>query len=92
MSVFVIIAPAPSNPKLQAAINLHYPKNHCELYENQWLVSGAETVQEICKKLRIDTEPDNSGSAIVLSVASYWGVANPNVWEWLKVNWEKSGG
>lgn len=37
-------------------------------------------------------DTDGSGPAIVFSISSYWGRANPNVWEWLKVNWEKGIG
>lgn len=92
MSVFVIISPVPSNPRLQAMIKQHYPNNHYELYSNQWLVSGGVTAQELSEKLGIDKTTDESGSAIVFSISSYWGKANPNIWEWLKVHWEKSVG
>ncbi len=88
MSVFVIISQQPSNPGLQAAIKEKYPNDHYELYPNQWLVRGEKTSPEIAEELGITKEiPD---TAIVFSVSSYWGRTNPNVWEWLKVKWEKN--
>ena len=84
MSVFIIVSQTESAPTLQTAIKEKYPNDHYELHSNQWLVSAGETAQEISDKLGI------TAATIVFSVSSYWGRSNPNVWEWLKVKWEKS--
>lgn len=90
MSVFAIISPMASNPKLETKIQELYPKDYYKLFENQWMVCSGGTAQELSEKLEINKEEGNTGPAIVFSVASYWGRANPNIWEWIKVNWTKT--
>ena len=90
MSVFVIISQQSPHPSLQTIIKEKYPNDHYELSLNQWLVSAKTTARGLSVELGITHKEDDkttTGAAIVLSVSSYWGRANPNVWEWLKVNW-----
>ena len=97
MSIFVVISPIPSNPKLEAAIKEKYPKDHYVLHSNQWLVSAKGTTsQAISNNLGISAAAQNdnaskTGPAIVFAVSNYWGNANTAIWEWISANWGKSG-
>ncbi len=93
MSVFVVISPIQSNPKLRAAIMAKYPSNHYELHENQWLINSATTSREVSENLDINNDDKSlyTGPAVVFAISSYWGRANTELWEWLKVNLEKNG-
>ena len=92
MSIFVVISPMPSNTKLQATIKEKYPNDYYELHQNQWLVSSEGTTRELSEALGINDKnaAKYTGPAIVFAISSYWGRANTDIWEWLKVNWEKS--
>jgi hypothetical protein len=91
MSVFIIISPIASNPKLEATIIEQYPEDFYKLSENQWLVCAGGIAKELSTKLKINDD-EGTGPAIVFSIANYWGRANPNIWEWIKTKWEKSCG
>ncbi|MGB7912449.1 MAG: hypothetical protein WCF59_09515 [Desulfobaccales bacterium] len=94
MSIFAIISPQESNDKLEAAIKALIPENNIfKVFSNQWLVCAGGTSQELSIKLGINKDDaDNTGPAIVVSVASYWGRANPQIWEWIGINWNKDCG
>jgi hypothetical protein len=51
-----------------------------------WLVAAKTTAKELSDNLQI-TDGVN-GAAIVIEVASYFGRANPNIWTWIKSNWD----
>ena len=72
------------NPKLEAAMAVHFPGNHLRLGKGQWLVAGSNTtVVDVSNILGISDGVN--GSAIVISIATYYGRANTNIWEWMKV-------
>lgn len=76
-----MIAP-PDNSALGAAIKTHFANQHIQIWAGQWLISATGTTQQISDLLGIGAGV--SGSGIVFSVVTYWGRANPNVWEWMK--------
>jgi hypothetical protein len=72
------------NPRLSAALTLHFPGNYLRIGNGQWLVAGGNTtVVDVSNILGISD--GTNGSGIVISIASYYGRANTNIWEWMKV-------
>jgi hypothetical protein len=59
-------------------------------------VAGKGTAQEISASLGITspTEPTASavGTVMVLEIASYYGRATSDIWDWVKAKWEATGG
>lgn len=90
MPIFAIVPqPNPNNAKLPGAIAEHFKDASLQLEGNSgWLVSFNGTAQQISDKMHI-TDGLN-GAAMVLEVASYFGRANPNIWTWVKNNWDKA--
>ena len=82
MTLFAILG-HDENPKLEAALAVHFPDNFLKIGAGQWLVAGKGTSVDVSNVLGISD--GSSGSAIVVSVASYYGRAASNIWEWMKV-------
>jgi hypothetical protein len=81
MSIFAITAPA-SNTAIGPAIETQFKDQYFKAWQGHWFVSTSGTAMEVANKLSV---ADGSvGTVIVVSVANYWGRANPEVWEWLK--------
>jgi hypothetical protein len=96
MPIFVIL---PQNPdaqaKLPAAVFGAYPDANKKLADHNWLVAGKGTAQDVSANLGItlkDNSPGPTGTAIVLEVASYYGRATTDIWDWVKAKWEATGG
>lgn len=89
MSVFAVIAQPGKTPGLlPGAIAEHFPTANYALGNEVWLVAGVGTAKEISDKLGISDGANGTG--VVLQVDSYFGRANPNIWSWIKENWESS--
>jgi hypothetical protein len=89
MAIFAIIPqPNINTSKLSQAVADAFPNAFYVLEGNSgFLVSAAKaTPKEISDKLHI-TDGQN-GAALVVEIAAYFGRANPNVWSWIKANWE----
>jgi len=81
MSIFAVIAPT-DNSKLGPVIETQFANKQIQVWAGQWLISTEGTTQQISETLGING--GINGSGIVLSIVSYWGRANPGIWEWLK--------
>lgn len=91
MSIFAVLTEA-NNPKLEAVVKEKFPDDHYMLAPNQWLISAKGTAQKLTEDLLIIDKEKGPGSAIVFNISSYYGMANPAVWEWIKEKWEQSDG
>jgi hypothetical protein len=60
-----------------------FPGNYLKVGPGQYLVAGKGTAIDISNALGI-TDGKN-GSGIVLSTSSYYGRAENNVWEWMRI-------
>ena len=90
MAIFVVFRV--SNPaKMGEAITRHFPNNNLSLKDDEWLISYSGTVKEVSDKLELVPGGQN-GAAMVFSMASYFGTAEPNVWEWIRTKAEFPGG
>jgi hypothetical protein len=87
MAIFAIISqPDPNAANLPARITAEFPAVNYPLGNGAWLVAGQGTAELVSARLGLTgTE---SGAAVVLEVASYFGRANPAIWTWIKTNWE----
>jgi hypothetical protein len=54
------------------------------LASNQWMVKYEGTTQELAEKAGVRSGEDFIGKGIVLSVTTYSGRANTELWDWLK--------
>lgn len=87
MAIFAIIAqPGANAEKLPGAIARAYPSANLQLHEKAWLVAAKGTSKEVSDNLGV-TDGSN-GSAVILETQSYFGRANPNIWSWIKTQWE----
>jgi hypothetical protein len=90
MTIFAIInQTVPRTPKLAEAIAQKFGDKIYKIDGDMgWLVAANQTAQQISDGIGI-TDGSN-GAAIVFEVGSYFGRANPNIWTWIKLNWEAS--
>jgi len=82
MAAFAVISITP-NPDLDKQIAGAYAGAYLALSQSAWLISDKNvTTKEVCDKINV--KPGGIG-AVVVKIESYFGVASPNIWEWLKV-------
>jgi hypothetical protein len=73
---------------LEKNIAENYPTRNRRLREGcAWLVADAATARDVSQKVGINTG-EGGISAIVTSVADYFGRAEPDLWQWIKLQWE----
>jgi hypothetical protein len=83
MVVFAILSPIGDNSALETVIPIQFPNDWLKLAPGQWLVAGKGTAVDVSNKLGISD--GQNGVGLVFSVSSYFGRADPNVWEWIRV-------
>ena len=67
-----------------------YPSRSRKLSDRPaWLISDNATARSISEKLGINSG-EGGISAIVTTMADYFGRAEPDLWSWIKVQWEAS--
>ena len=97
MPIFVLL---PQNEVAQAKLPLAvadaYPDANKKLANHAWLVAGKGTAQDVSNNLGITSKDgpnaSNVGTVMVLEVASYYGRATTDIWDWVKTKWEATGG
>jgi hypothetical protein len=82
MLLFAIMTPG-DHAGLQAALNTHFADNYLKVGNGQYLLAARTTVVEVSNTLGI-TQGIN-GIGIIVSIAAYYGRADQNVWEWMRV-------
>jgi len=87
MAIFAVLAPL-DNLKIGPALESKFAGNFFRAWNGQWFISASGTPRQIAEQLGIGSEGEN-GSAIILSVSSYWGRANVELWPWLAARIEK---
>jgi hypothetical protein len=97
MPIFVLL---PQNETAQQllpqAVERAYPGASKKLANHNWLVAGKGSAQDVSATLGI-TDPKNPaanavGTVMVLEIASYYGRATSDIWDWVKTKWEATGG
>jgi hypothetical protein len=91
MTIFVIFRvgdPSRLKDKLQDV----FPNDYFEIQEDEFLVSASGTTKEVSDRLGITSSPSPTTSAIVFSMASYFGRASTEIWDWIRTKAEKTIG
>ncbi|WP_419827485.1 hypothetical protein [Sphingomonas sp.] len=88
MTIFTVIdlGGSPSPPPLDATLAAVFPGQHYKLAFNAWLVAAAATATDVSNRLGLTQEGGRIG--VVTEVGGYFGRANPEIWTWIKTNWE----
>jgi len=73
---------------MEAAVRRVFPSDHFKVADDQWLISAIGTAKDISDKLGV-TPGNETGPAIVFSMANYYGRATTEVWDWIKVKAEQ---
>ncbi len=73
---------------MESAIRRVFPSDHLKVTDNEWLISAIGTSKDISDKLGV-TPGNETGPAIVFSMANYYGRAMMEVWDWIKAKAEK---
>jgi len=89
MSIFVVIATNSPDAVLDRVKSV-YPDDHYIINDTVALVSSDGTSIDVSKNIGIVAEAGSKpvGSAIVVSIASYYGRASMDTWDWIKRKWE----
>jgi hypothetical protein len=87
MAIFALIGTKPA-ARLAEVLGEKFSDRHLSVAPNVWLVAANGSVREISDELEVTTGA--SGSVIIFQVSAYWGRADPNIWTWIKENWEST--
>ena len=91
MAIFAVIGQiSPDTTKLGPIIHSEFPRDSLLLQEQVWMVAFQGTAQELSDRLGV-TDGTN-GNAIIVSTGTYYGRANPSIWEFFKQKWESTNG
>jgi hypothetical protein len=90
MAIFAIFRVS-NPPMMESALQRVFPKDHLKVATDEWLVSAIGTAKEVSDKIGITPGPD-LGSAMVFSMANYYGRATTEIWDWIKAKSEAPGG
>lgn len=90
MTIFAIFRV--SHPdKMRDALARVFPNNHLQVKDDEWLLSASGTARDVSDKLGV-TPGNDTGGAIIFSMANYYGRSDTQIWEWIKAKAEQSGG
>lgn len=70
-------------------IEENYAQNHHKADESFFIATTGETAKEVANKIGIGEEQDTWG--IVISIDSYWGCYDAELWEWLEAKRSANG-
>lgn len=88
MSVFIVTSRR-HRADLAAAISREFPLNHYKFTENVWLISTSDTVVELSHRLGVRQGGIN-GVMVAKMAPAYYGLASPELWDWIRAALEKS--
>lgn len=88
MTVFAILETT-ENQALGERIQHEYPLDHVKVAVGQWLVSDVGNAKTVSDRLGITGDANVRGT-MILSISSYYGRHNTEIWEWIKSKMEAS--
>lgn len=100
MAIFVVIAqPGADLSRLSQTVASAFPNDFLPVESSVWLVAFAGTAFDVSAKLGINQPSAHSAQqslpemahrdpALVFEVGSYFGLASPSIWTWIKTKWE----
>jgi hypothetical protein len=87
MTVFVVFR-ATSPEAMGASVRRNFPNNFLEVQSDEWLISASGTAKDVSDRLGLTPSASSVGTAIVFSMANYYGRAPTEIWEWIKAKAE----
>lgn len=87
MANFVLI-PINNKQTLDGIIKERFGNDSYRLPNGEWLVNYDGTSKQLSDEIGITD--GKIGSTIVLNISGYWGRANRDIWEWLRIKTEKN--
>ncbi len=91
MAIFVIFRVS-DPPKMLEKLREVYPNDHLQVQQGEFLVSASGTAKDVAERLGITGTTTPTVAAIVFSMASYFGRASTEIWDWIKTKAEQTGG
>jgi len=90
MAIFLVLAlKDESRAKIEEAIKAKFPDEHYEIADDKWFVNVENlTARQLAERVGIIGGDPVRG--LVVSVASYSGRAQPDMWEWLAAKFSKA--
>ncbi len=88
MTIYIVAA-REANETLAQAITQHYQDDHFRFSDRMWFIKGTDTAINTSERLGIRKE-GITGAVVIAVSPLYYGVANPDLWEWLRISFEKS--
>jgi len=92
MPIFAVIGLG--DPRLDAKVREQFPDDHYPLAPDNWfVVAPGITAAGVATKLGMDPKAEQAEkiTGIVLTVGGYYGLAQSDVWEWLKAKGTPAG-
>jgi hypothetical protein len=85
MALFAVIrdASAINNDALATTLLKRFPNNVYQVNTGQWIVAAQKNVHEFSLEIGISPGKPYSGT-LILEIASYYGLHNKKLWEWMK--------
>lgn len=90
MPIFVVFRVSDVQ-KMESALRSAFPDDHLKVASGQWLVSANGTAKDVSDRLKV-TPGQDTGPAIIFSMANYYGRATTEIWDWIKTKAERTGG
>lgn len=90
MTIYAVIA-LTGHQSIDQTVPIAFPQRSFRVGDGHWAVNAAGTSQEVAGRLGI-VAGQNQITGLVYSISGYWGIANPQLWEWLTNNWNLPGG
>ncbi len=87
MPMFVVIAKGPPET-VQAKIDAQFKDSNYKFKDDVWFVQAAMTTDGLADTLGVRLG-GNDVAGVVCPITTYSGRANADMWEWLRLRWEK---
>lgn len=87
MALFFLTALSGSRDIVSAAIERAFPSGVYAVDEEKWFIrsDAAVTAKGISEKLALGAPEDVPGGGfLIVAVSGYYGIAQPDLWEWLR--------
>ena len=80
MTLFVVLALNGSEEAVDAAVAQRFPDDSYKIEPGKWVVGGSlTTTTQVSGKLELSA----ANSHLIVSIRGYYGLARPDLWEWL---------
>lgn len=82
MLLFALMTPG-DHVGVQAALQTNFATDHLKVGPGQYLIAARTTVIDLSNTLGLSD--GRNGLGIIVSISGYYGRADQNIWEWMRV-------